>query len=51
MVEFSVRTALSQVETEWLSSHYGTSEEKDRKQQDVLCQGKEGGEKEGSMSI
>lgn len=53
MGEFSVRTALGQVETELLSGHWDTGvlAEEPGSQEDVLCQEREGGMKEGTMSM
>lgn len=51
MVDFSVRTALSQVETELLSSHWDTGAlAEERVVRKMLCQGREGGVKEDTMS-
>lgn len=52
MGEFSVRTALGHVETELLSGHWDTGvlAEETGSQEDVLCQEREGGVKEGTMS-
>lgn len=52
MVGFFVRTALSQMDTELLSSHWDTGAlTRETSSKDaVLCQGREGGEKEGTMS-
>lgn len=52
MGESSVRTVLGQVETELLGGrwHTGVLAEETGSQEDVLCQEREGGVKEGTMS-